>query len=234
MKRRPSILTKGCRRAAIATLLATLGAPALAAKEPIPPPALTDESASGPRALVRRVELAPGAWLDMHDHGSRVLIALTDVSSRETLADGTRHDAVLKARDVKVSGPKRHQVVNTGKAPLIVVEIEPRSLAALPPDPGGDSLLEDPQHFRLEFENDEFRVLRFRLGPHQRSPMHSHGERVAVRLDALHARVTYSDGSVKEESAPAGEILYRAPLRHAVENLSDRAYEAVIVEFKSR
>ena len=193
-----------------------------------------DESASGPRALVRRVELAPGASLAMHDHGTRVLVALSAVRSRETLADGTTHDAELAARESKVSAPKRHAVTNTSDAPLVVVEIEPRALATPPPDPGGDVLREDPDHFSLVHEAADFRVLRYRLGPGERSPMHSHGERVIVRLDAMHTLATDPAGGTREDRAAAGEVLYRPAARHAVESLSAAPYEALLVEFRRR
>jgi hypothetical protein len=45
-----------------------------------------------------------------------------------------------------------------------------------------DPVRVDPQHYTVEFENDQVRVLRIRYGPHEKSVMHGHPAGLAVFL----------------------------------------------------
>ena len=97
---------------------------------------------------------------------------------------------------------------------------------------GQDPVKIDAQHTKVEFENDQIRVLRFHLGPHEASPMHEHPARAFVFVTDAHFKVTLGDGRVDERSGKAGEVRYRPAEKHAIENLSDKDYESVIVELK--
>jgi quercetin dioxygenase-like cupin family protein len=95
-----------------------------------------------------------------------------------------------------------------------------------------DPVKADATHTKVEFENDQVRVLRFHLGPHEKSPMHEHPERVFVFLTNAHTRVTLEDGKTEERGGNAGEVHHRSAERHAVENLNAQDYESIIVELK--
>ncbi|MFQ5845458.1 MAG: hypothetical protein ACE5JG_10785, partial [Planctomycetota bacterium] len=45
-----------------------------------------------------------------------------------------------------------------------------------------DPVTVDPKHYKLEFENDQVRVLRISYGPHEKSVMHEHLPGVEVFL----------------------------------------------------
>jgi hypothetical protein len=37
-----------------------------------------------------------------------------------------------------------------------------------------DAATADPQHFKIDLENDQVRVLHYRLGPHEKTAVHEH------------------------------------------------------------
>jgi len=96
-----------------------------------------------------------------------------------------------------------------------------------------DPVQVDAKHTKVEFENEQVRVLRFHLGPKEISPMHDHPARVFVFLTDAHTNVTVEGGKAEERSGKAGVVRYRTAEKHEVENLSDKDYESIIVELKS-
>ncbi len=97
-----------------------------------------------------------------------------------------------------------------------------------------DPVKVDPKHNKVEFENNQVRVLRLHLGPKESTPMHSHPANVIVSITDVHVKVTLADGKTEERTRKAGSAVYRAAEKHAIENLSDKDYESVIVELKSK
>ncbi len=90
----------------------------------------------------------------------------------------------------------------------------------------------DPSLSKIEVENDQIRVLRVTLQPHQKSPMHSHPALCGVTLTANNLRVYLPDGSSRESHRSPGEFFWIEPVTHAVENLSDEPMENIEIEFK--
>jgi quercetin dioxygenase-like cupin family protein len=91
----------------------------------------------------------------------------------------------------------------------------------------------NPKHYKVEFENEQVRVLRVHLGPRESSPMHQHPPRVSISLTDAHLKITLADGKTEERTATAGAERYQAAIKHAVENLNDKDFEAVEVELKA-
>jgi non-heme chloroperoxidase len=96
-----------------------------------------------------------------------------------------------------------------------------------------DLLTVDPAHFRVEYEDNNVRVLRFTLPAGETSPMHDHAERVIVVVRTGRVRVTYEDGHVEETENVAGSTRHRGPMRHSVQNIGTTTYEAVSTEFRN-
>ncbi|HEX2714254.1 MAG TPA: TonB family protein [Candidatus Acidoferrales bacterium] len=92
----------------------------------------------------------------------------------------------------------------------------------------------DPQHAKLELENDQVRVVRVKVGPHEKLPMHEHDlPAVVVYLTDVRARTILPDGSTVETQRHAGDAVWsRGGVRHAAENLGDAPYEVVEIELK--
>jgi quercetin dioxygenase-like cupin family protein len=112
---------------------------------------------------------------------------------------------------------------------LLVVSVFLVASAALAQDPAKV----DPQHCKVEFENAQVRVLHWKTGPHEKSPMHSHPAFVSIPLTNGHERFTFPDGTTKEIVSKAGEATWSAAQTHASENLTDEPEEIIQVELKS-
>ncbi len=183
---------------------------------------------------VRRVRHRPGETAPMHEHKQRVSVYLTDAVVRLTSPDGKSQDFHYTPGLAKWSEPTRHILKNVGDAPVDVIEVEflgPRP--ATPQAFTGDPLKQDPKHFKLEFENERVRVLRYTLGPRESSAMHDHLDRIVVRLTDFRGRATLPDGTTHDSEAKAGDASFHSSIRHALQNLSDSPYEAVSIEFKT-
>lgn len=96
-----------------------------------------------------------------------------------------------------------------------------------------DPVQVDPKHNKVEVDNDQVRVLRFHLGPKESTPMHEHPAMVLVALTDGHTKVTSGDGTAREGTRKAGEVVYRTAIKHAVENLSNEEYEMIEIELKA-
>lgn len=95
-----------------------------------------------------------------------------------------------------------------------------------------DPVRTDPQHFKVEYEDANMRVLRFRLPAGAKSPMHDLLERVTVVYRGARLRITHADGLIEEQATIAGMPMHRIAQQLAVENIDSVDYEAVITEFK--
>ncbi len=90
-----------------------------------------------------------------------------------------------------------------------------------------DPLKVDPKHYKLEFENDQVRVLRVKFVPHEGAPLHEH-----VLNRDQNVRVTSADGKVVTLVHKAGEAIWGVPAKHTEENLNDTPFEAIVVELR--
>ena len=95
-----------------------------------------------------------------------------------------------------------------------------------------DPVKVDPEHYRVELENEKVRVLRVRYGPHEKSVMHGHPPSVEINLTVTHLMVTYPDGRTESVQAKAGQVLLLPASERLPENLSDFPYEAIAIELK--
>jgi uncharacterized RmlC-like cupin family protein len=173
-----------------------------------------------------------------HEHKvNRVMIYLQSGSQRFEYQDG-RKPAIFdwKAGQVTWSpadGMHSPEVISND--PFNIVEIELKK-----PGTGKsitsslDPVKIDPKHYHVEFENDQVRVLRVKIGPHESAPMHEHSlNRVTVYLTGQNFRVTAKDGKVDSVQHQAGDAAWGTPIVHKEENLSDKPFEVIVVELKS-
>ena len=91
----------------------------------------------------------------------------------------------------------------------------------------------DPQHYKVEFENAQVRVLRIRYGPHEKSVMHTHPAGVAVFLNDNRAKFTLPDGKSVEREWKAGQALWLPAETHLPENQTDKPLELILTELKA-
>jgi hypothetical protein len=85
---------------------------------------------------------------------------------------------------------------------------------------------------KVEFENEQVRVVRVTYAPHQKSPMHSHPGRFVVTLTKNHSRSTSPDGATKTSERGAHEYYWGDAVTHQIENLSDEPMQNIEIELK--
>jgi len=64
--------------------------------------------------------------------------------------------------------------------------------------------------------------------------MHEHPANVIVSITDVHVKVTIAGGKTEERTRKAGSAVYRPAEKHAIENLSDKDYESIIIELKAK
>src|SRR3977135_2350264 len=82
-----------------------------------------------------------------------------------------------------------------------------------------DPVKASPQYYKVLLENDQVRVLEYRLKAGEKEPMHSHPAGVVYVLSGAKLRFSYPDGRTEEKAAATGETIWRDPTTHAVENV---------------
>ncbi len=168
---------------------------------------------------VTRAQEKPHVKGSFHEHKvNRVMVYLQDGSQRFEYQD-SRKPVVSdwKAGQVVFSKPEgMHSPEVTTESPFNIVEVElkkpgaGKSAASVP----------DPKHFKLEFENDQVRVLRLKLGPHESTPSIKHaGNEVAVFL-------------TDHETHKAGDAIWETPGTEKLENKGDQPLEMVLIELR--
>lgn len=89
-----------------------------------------------------------------------------------------------------------------------------------------------PGNYKVLFENDNVRVLDFRLARGATEAMHFHPENVAVFLADFKIRFTLPDGSTRERVGHPGEVSYSTATMHSPVNVGDTDAHGILVELK--
>jgi quercetin dioxygenase-like cupin family protein len=91
------------------------------------------------------------------------------------------------------------------------------AIARIPQPITEDPVTVDPEHHKVEFENERVRLLRINYGPGEKSVMHSHPESIAVFLTDAHGKFTYPDGRTEDINSSAGTVLHMDTCNHLPE-----------------
>jgi hypothetical protein len=87
-----------------------------------------------------------------------------------------------------------------------------------------------PANVKVEFENESVLVVRIRMEPHEKTPMHDIASaRVVVWLTDTYLRDIAADGRINDMHRSAGAIDWIPARRHAGENLGDKPIEFVAI-----
>src|SRR4030065_1599891 len=81
-----------------------------------------------------------------------------------------------------------------------------------------DAAKVDPKHYKVEFENDQVRILRITYCPGEKSIMHEHPNAVVVYLTDAQTKMTLSDGKTVENKGKKGDTLWKADGKTIAEN----------------
>ena len=97
-----------------------------------------------------------------------------------------------------------------------------------------DAVKVAPKQCKVEFENEQVRVLRWKTGPHEKTPMHEHPAMVSIALTSGHTLFTLPDGKTREVKTKAGEVTWSAGEKHSSESLDGKPGELIQVELKGK
>ncbi len=181
----------------------------------------------------------PGQKSGLHKHDvNRVMIHLDAGKMRLAYQNGSVKDIPFPAGAVRWDpADGLHSSENIGGTSYRIVEVEIKKPKGAPvPFPPLDPPKVDPKHYKVELENEQVRVMRVRYGPHEAAPTHAHSlPRLTVNLTEQAVRLTLPDQSTGDLRRAAGEIAYTdQPAKHAEVNMSDRRFEVIVVELKTR
>ncbi len=159
-----------------------------------------------------------------HDHKTnRVMVYLQPGTQRFEYQD-SRKPVVYnwKAGQVVWSVPEgMHSPEVTSDEPFNIVELELKKPGGpKTPDSARDALKLDAQHFSLEFDNDQVRVLRLKLEAHQSTPL----------IDR--ARNTVAIFLTDSDAHKAGDAIWQTPGAGKIENTGTKPLEMILVELR--
>jgi len=97
-----------------------------------------------------------------------------------------------------------------------------------------DATKVDYKHYTLVRENAYSRIVKAHYGPGEKSVMHSHPDLVAVFLTDGKVKFSYPDGKTEERTVKAGDAMFTPATVHLPENIGDKAFDVILVEFKGK
>lgn len=209
-------------RLTIVTSLA-LCASVVANAQDKPAPAVITERLDTPQVRVYVATLQPHTpSIARTGHAThRVLIHMDDGVMTRKEGDAVETIA-FKRGDVRwrpSSGA--YTAENTSDHPIRILEIDLKGKPAGPaPVTKLDPLAVDPQHYKLEFENEFVRVLRVHFGPNEKGATHEH---------ILNRVVFYVND---QPNAAADDVRISGAATHAESNDSGRPADRIAVEVK--
>ena len=94
-----------------------------------------------------------------------------------------------------------------------------------------DPVKVDPKHYTVIQEDDNYRVLRVKFGPKEKSVMHDHPAGCFYLVTDFLTKETAPDGKVTDGVGKAGTAACGPAFRHSPENIG-KPYEVILYEFK--
>jgi uncharacterized RmlC-like cupin family protein len=219
-------LTQPMRTIFVSLILAGL----LSAAERVATPIENDQ------VRVLDVTVKPHEKTRLHEHKiNRVMIYLDDGAQHFEYQGKGPSDLKWKAGQALWSpAAGMHVAEITSTKPVRIIEVELKKptggqQASGPLDP----VKVDRKHYHVEFENDQVRVVRVKIGPGETAPKHEHKlNRVVVYLSDQDFRVTNADGKVETPHHAAGDVSFSGPATHTETNVGKKPFEVVVVELK--
>ncbi|MBM3734250.1 MAG: hypothetical protein FJW39_00555 [Acidobacteria bacterium] len=186
---------------------------------------------------VVRAMNVPGQKSRMHKHDiNRVMVHLDAGTMRLAHEGGKVDDIVFKPGDVRWDpAGGLHTSENIGGTQYHIIEIELKQPGAGTPVawPGLDPVKTDPAHHKIEFENDQVRVIRQRVGVKETSAMHEHVlPRVTVYLSEQKAYTAVARNRGSAFFNEAGKVSWGERARHSERNTGTEPFEVILVEIK--
>lgn len=97
-----------------------------------------------------------------------------------------------------------------------------------------DAVKVDSNHYKVEFENSQVRVLRVKVGAGEKSIMHRHPNAVAIFMTDLNGKFTFPGGTTQDITRKAGDVMWTPAVTHQPENTGAQPMEVILVELKGK
>jgi len=180
---------------------------------------------------VVRWRVAAGDTTLNHSHPNNLNICLTDYNGKVTEPNAKVSKVQAKAGAVTWRQAGSHAVENLTNQPMEGILVEPKQPASTRPAGSPDPVAVDPEHHKIEFENEQIRVLREHRQPGELS-LHGHPDNVQVLLTDLKVTVTTADGKTQTIAGQAGDVRWRPATQHKGVVLGEKPVEQILVEMK--
>lgn len=94
----------------------------------------------------------------------------------------------------------------------------------------------EPKKNKIIFDNEDFRIFEERLGPKEDRELHSHLQRLVVRLNNTHLTDPrfYPNGQKGKGIQVPNTVKFAEPIVHVVRNLSNIPVFNIVIEFKGK
>jgi beta-alanine degradation protein BauB len=96
-----------------------------------------------------------------------------------------------------------------------------------------DPVKVSPQYYKVLVDNDQVRMLEYRLKPGEKESMHTHPAGAVYVFNDSKLRNISPDGTITERQGKAGDAFWRNPITHTTENVGTTEAHALAVEPKS-
>jgi hypothetical protein len=98
--------------------------------------------------------------------------------------------------------------------------------------PVQDPVKLSPQFYKVLLDNDQVRVLEYRLPVNGKEPMHSHPPGIVYVFSPGRFKTATPDGKVQTSESQGGTVSWRDYTVHSAENIGTTEYHALAVELK--
>jgi hypothetical protein len=178
---------------------------------------------------------SPGPAGGMHKHDMNRVMVYLDKGAQTIVSEGGKSRVINATPGFVDFDPKAglHTSQNTGGTTFRIVEIELKKEGGKVTFPKDDMVKVAPEIYKVELENNQVRILRVKLAPHQKVPEHEHMlPRVTVPITEVNQAVTTPDGKTTPSISKPGDATFGGAARHREENTLDKPVEYLMVEFK--
>jgi quercetin dioxygenase-like cupin family protein len=128
--------------------------------------------------------------------------------------------------------PKNHEEKSMKTVAMMAAAVLGATLAL--PAMAQDPTKVDAKHYKVEFENDQVRVLRVNYGVKEKSVLHEHPDAVAIFMTDGKVKFTMPDGKTRDAVVKPGMTQFTHAGKHVPENMGDKPFEVILVELKGK
>lgn len=96
-----------------------------------------------------------------------------------------------------------------------------------------DPVKVSPDYYKVLLDNEQVRVLEYRLKPGQKEGLHSHSAGIVYGFNDAKTKSTSADGKITEGIGKAGDVFWRNPTTHMLENIGKIDVHALAIELKN-